>query len=479
LAGPKLFRSSALYAGGEMLAKVLLMGALAVWMHFVTPAEFGRLEILRSAFLILAIPLGLGLSAAAGRWFVELEPDRFQAFLSSCVAAITGLSGACAAALALSPPTAFSEGAYGRMLWLLTLLCAGLSAAQAPIRSTLVFQKRAGAHSIVVLTQAVVTVGAGSLLLLHYEQGVLGLLRGYLFGFAASAAVATLYARQQFALRLSGSLLRSGLTYGLPLVPHLLAHQVMTYADRVILEHFRGEEATGLYSGAYLFASGLTVIALSLNKATIPEVFRRTQVATDSDNADRDASREQLMRVFSHWLVIVVWLSATVSVLSPDLLRVLMPTAYRSAIPLIPWVVWGAGLHAMYLLPAASLLYQKRTSLISAVSLGAAALNLALNMFLIPSMGGVGAAIATVAAYAVLALGVWFAAFHSLGSPLSLRWGRLALILAAAVFVTAIVLHFAEPLPVGPRVALKVLLVAWSGVAIAKRSGSTLRQNLA
>lgn len=478
MAGPNLFRSGAVYAGGEMIAKVLLMGALTVWMHFITPAEFGRFEILRSAILVLAIPLGLGLSAAAGRWFVELRREEFGAFLSGCVSAITGLCAVLAAGLAVTPADAFSGGAHARSLWLLTLVCAGLSAAQSPVRSTLVFQKRAGAHSSVVLVQAAVTVGVGSILLLHYHQGVAGLLRGYLLGFACSALTAALLARDQFSPRVDRVLLGRGLAYGLPLVPHLLAHQVMTYADRVILEHYAGEATTGFYSGAYLFASGLTVIALSLNKATIPEVFRRTELATGAEPAARNDSMKQLVRVFSHWLVIVVWLSATVSILAPDLLRLLMPPAYRSAIPLLPWVAWGAGLHAAYLLPAASLLYRKRTGLLSAVSLGAAAVNVVLNIVLIPSMAGTGAAIATLVAYAALALGVWQIALRSLGERTSVPWAKLAVLVAGAAAITVLTFYFIEPLDAGPRVSLKVLAVGISGAIVARTSGRKLRRNL-
>jgi O-antigen/teichoic acid export membrane protein len=454
------------------------MGALAFWMHHITPAEFGRFEVLRSALLVVATPLGMGLSAAAGRWYVELEAGAFRRFLSTSIAAIAVVTAVLTAALFLVPTEAFREP-DSRNLWLITLLCAGAIAFQAPLRSTLVLQSRAPAHSAVVMLQALTTVGLGSWLLLNFGGGVRGLLLGYLAGFALAAAAAVVFARKNLSSSGDLALLRDGMAYGLPLIPHLLAHQVMTYADRLLLDHRVGAEETGFYSTAYLFASGLTVIALSLNKATLPQVFGKMKLILETDETSvRALASSQMTRIFTTWLGLVSWLAFSASLLAPEVLTRFMPESYAPAAPMMPWVIWGTAMHALYLLPVNSLLYRKKTSLISIISIGSAVLNIALNLVLIPRYHGLGAALATLIAYSMLAGGVWVQAHRHLPAGSPVPWLRRAATIGGFAIATYAVLAISEAWSPSLRLAARCGAIAISAAPVVLAVRRTLRSDL-
>ena len=477
MAAPKIIRHSALYAGGEMGAKLLLMAAVVYWMTHLSPAEFGTFEVVRSVFVLLAVPLGMGLSAAAGRWFVDLDESSFRGLLSSSVAAILVLSAVVFALALLLPDVAFGSD-DSAMLWLFGIGCATASAAQTPLRSTLVIQSRAGAHTSVVVVQAAVTVGVATWLLVNRGGGALPLVIGYLAGFGSSAIVAGLLARDNLGLVFDREQLYRGLAYGLPLIPHLLAHQVMTSADRLILERLEGRAPTGIYGAAYLFASALTVVALSLNKATLPAVFGKMQFIVQSEDGERTTAQRELAELFTSWLMVICWLAVSAALLSPEVLLVAMKPEYHAAAPVIFWVVWGSALHAAYLIPVNSLLYRQRNLLISSVSIGSALLNVVLNFVLIPPLGILGAALATLIAYAALSLGIWAFASRELGGARRQAWITRAIILATAIGGSYALLEGLASVATAPRVAIKIATVVALTAAVGPRALHSARRRL-
>lgn len=443
-----VLRSSALYAGTEVLSRVALIGALALWVRYLTVAEFGVLELLRSGILVLATPIGLGLSAAAGRWQITLDADDFRRFLGTSITAIVALGCLTIAAIALSPSAWWGQSADGlswRTGWLLATVGALAVAVQAPLRSTLVVAGRAGAHALVVVAQAVACVGLGTLGLHLADNGVMGLLAGYSAGAAVVVGLAVWLTRDTLTLRFDPRWLRAGLLFGVPLIPHLLAHHIMVYADRAVLMKFSGATETGVYSSAYLVASGVTIACLALNKASLARVYGTMArvIAGKTANADADAidaskaAEQRLGDIFTMWLALVCALATSATLVGPDVLQTIMPARFASASALVPMLVWGTALHGMYLIPVNTLLFVKKTRLISTISIGAAIANLVLNWLWVPRFGALGAALATIGAYALLSACVWAVAQHRVGGASARTWAERAAILGVSLAISA------------------------------------------
>src|SRR6185503_17738425 len=133
------------------------------------------------------------------------------------------------------------------------------------------------------------------------------------------------------------------------------------------------------------------------------------------------------------------WVALGVAVLGKEMLVLMTPRnpAFRAAAPVIPLVALAYLLHGVFLLTSIGIGIEKKARYYPIVTGAAAAVNVALNFALIPRLGMMGAAWATVAAYAVMA---------GLGGTLSQRLypipferARLFAILAAAVAVVALV----------------------------------------
>jgi O-antigen/teichoic acid export membrane protein len=162
--------------------------------------------------------------------------------------------------------------------------------------------------------------------------------------------------------------------------------------------------------------------------------------------------------VAGHVFAFFVWAALGVAILGGDLLTLLTPRnpAFRAAAPVIPVVALAYLLHGVFLLTSIGIGIEKRARYYPLVTGAAAAANVAANFALIPRLGMMGAAWATVLSYAVMAF-VGFVISRRL-FPIPYETGRW---LAAAAIAAALYgFSFFAPAAFAPRLAVELALVA-------------------
>ena len=85
----------------------------------------------------------------------------------------------------------------------------------------------------------------------------------------------------------------------------------------------------------------------------------------------------------------------------------LIHPSFWSGLPVVPVVALAYLFNGLYFVMLAPLMLDKRTGAVSAATWAGALVNIALNLLLIPRYGMMGAAWATLAAYASMAAAVW------------------------------------------------------------------------
>jgi O-antigen/teichoic acid export membrane protein len=135
--------------------------------------------------------------------------------------------------------------------------------------------------------------------------------------------------------------------------------------------------------------------------------------------------------------------------------------AFHAAWPIVGVLAWQSLFYGFYLVASAGIWKAERTTLSMFIMLGAALLNLGLNALLVPSLGGLGAAVATALSFlawiiAALAISerLW-----PVGFPLPVLAGQIAL----GVVTTAWLLAFGSDSwvgAIGAHAAVVLLLVS-------------------
>jgi O-antigen/teichoic acid export membrane protein len=98
----------------------------------------------------------------------------------------------------------------------------------------------------------------------------------------------------------------------------------------------------------------------------------------------------------------------------PELLPALASDKYAGASAILPWVIAGMVVDGTSSMLGAGLFIHRKTRIIMGIVVSGALLNLVLNIVLVPRIGILGAAIATLVSYAVIALALAVAARHLL-----------------------------------------------------------------
>lgn len=226
---------------------------------------------------------------------------------------------------------------------------------------------------------------------------------------AAAALIAVFYLRWMVRnLRFSSQLIdlpaiRASLVYGLPLVANEVAAVTLGSIDRVMLKHMLGDfAAVGIYTIGYSLAINVSLfMSATLNEAFIPVANR--VFGTDGAAAVRELKGRILlpMTYASIGVAVMLWC------VGGDALVALSGPSKAASGAVFAAVGTLFALYPLIDIGGYGLLLYKRSMTVLAITLGAAVLNIGLNLWLIPKLGVMGAVWATVISTAALGGTQW------------------------------------------------------------------------
>jgi len=257
---------------------------------------------------------------------------------------------------------------------------------------------------------------------------------------------------------------------GLPLALSAILVDLYLRLDVVMLDQMTDAVTVGQYAAAFRLISTVTFLAMSFYAVLFP-VFSRME----ANASDRLAwAFDQSLRVVSIALVPICILGVF---WAPWLMTTVFGEPFRAAAPVLAIAIWATALQGIAVLSGRMLVAKGRqviTMWISAVSL---LVNVALNYLLIPTLGMIGAATASVVTQALVSIGSWYLLVRLLGRsefPL-----RLAGIIGAGLAM-AVVLRLTESWSMvgGSLLALSVFLAVLVPLRAAGRSDLELVRSL-
>jgi O-antigen/teichoic acid export membrane protein len=426
----RLGRHSLVYGLGGLVSRILAVLLLPLYTHYLTPADYGRIETLVAGVTVLTIVLRLGISSAFFRfWFDARDDDGRRTVLRTSFWFTMGASTAgLVAGVALAAPVSellFGDtGDAGLVRAAFVLLWAQMNYEQ--LTAVFRVEERSTAFVLASLANVFVTVGATVLLVVVLEEGPLGVLVGNFSGTLLVYAALLGYRREQLGLELDRGLLRRMNRFGLPLVPTALFLWLTNFSDRFFLVTLADAAEVGLYSVGVRIASAMVLLLTA---------FRLAWPAFAYSIEDEGEARRTYAFVLTYLTVIASWTALALGLLSPWLVDLLAADAFAPASRVVAPLAFAAVAFGAYVVIAIGLGRARRTQFNWVVTGAAALVNVVLNLALIPPYGMMGAAIATVAAYVTMAAGMawWSQRVY----PVPYQWRRVAT--AAAVALALVV----------------------------------------
>jgi O-antigen/teichoic acid export membrane protein len=198
---------------------------------------------------------------------------------------------------------------------------------------------------------------------------------------------------------IDGQVAREILGVGLKMHPGLVFSYLLLRIDIFFVSAYLGTAEVGIYSLAVLFAELTWLLTNPLVQAAIP-----FQAATESSESAPLAFKAARFN-FALALLVSAGLAATLWIAIPLLYGEEFATAYSALLLLLPGILAMAAARPLTVLVSR----QRRPALYSVIAALAFVLNCLLNVLLLPSLGILGASLASTVSYAALsgALIVW------------------------------------------------------------------------
>lgn len=452
-------RQTLVYGVGIVLSKVLSFVMLPFYTNYLTPRDYGVLQLIDLTLEVASIVAGARLAVGVFRFYHKATDELARQRVCATAFALLSVGYAMMAlviALARGPITHAVLGGPSLQTALLigtvSFVVQGLS-----IVPLSVLRLRDAAVGFTVAT-----LGKGflqallNILFLRAGWGVQGALLANLISAAVVAVGLLAWFWRWAGLRFDTQVARDLIRFGAPLVVGQVASFLLTFGDRYFLRAYATEDDVGLYALAYQFG----FLMLSLAYQPFAQVWESERFAV-AKRPDRD---EVFARNFVLLNISILGAAAGFAMFAPVVLRIMSDPAFWSAGAMVAPILAAYVFHGWSSLLDVGILLKEETRRLAHANYLSGAVCIGLYFWLIPPYRGMGAAVATLIAF-ILRFGLVYHWAQQL-EPIGYRWGPV-LRLAACALTAALIERLLPILGPWPDVAIRgvilsvIYLVGW------------------
>src|SRR5690348_17096452 len=297
-------RHSLVYALGLLLSKVVSFVMLPIYTRYLTPGDYGAMELIGMTLDVIAMIAGAGMATGIFRYFHKAESEAERRSVVSTALQILASSYLTVAVIAFVIAPMLSRLVFGSAVYgPLVQIGAGTLAFQSLIVVSLAFirvKNRSVAFVIANLAKLLLALSLNIYFVVILKQGARGVLTSTLISTAIVGIVLTLILIREVGFRWSTEASRNLFRYGVPLIGTQFATFIATFGDRYFLQHASNVSAVGLYTLAYQF--GFILASLGYTPVEMVWVPARFNVAK---RADRDEVFARMFVYLNFWFLSV------------------------------------------------------------------------------------------------------------------------------------------------------------------------------
>ncbi|MDR0947408.1 MAG: polysaccharide biosynthesis C-terminal domain-containing protein [Ruminococcus sp.] len=387
----KLFSNTAIMAIGSFGAKILSFFLLRLYTGVLTEAEYGIADLIYQTVNILYPILTVSMADAVIRFGLDRGYSNKRVFSNALFVSFSGLT-----LFAFVTPALGKIEEFTGLLIYLYLSCFFSCLRQV----TAIFVRSAGMVKLFAADGilATVTIVIGNVaFLVGLNLGV----KGYLLSIILSDFCSILFLffvgnLKRFIdfKRINGKILGRMIRYSLPLVPTYVLWWITSASDRFFVIYYIGETQNGVYSAAYKIPTLLMIFT---------NLFFQAWQMSAIENKDDKELADFYGKIYNSYISLLFLACCGLVMIAQPLSDIMLDTSkefaesYLYTAPLILATAFQCGCQFL-----SSVYNLKKKSVNSCLTaLCAAGMNILLNFLFIPRFGVMGAAAATVCAYAV------------------------------------------------------------------------------
>lgn len=388
-----LLKGSVAVTLADSSAKVLGIILVPLYTFYLTPTDYGTVSVVMLIMTFLNLLYNPGMVSATQRLYYDTEIDErrmeligsafvFFLFIPIIPIALGLLIGERITGVLFSN---FNFYPYG----LLALILAFFTQPKRILVALFTLQYKIHLIAIYSFIAIILSTTTTILLVVVFEMGamgkVLGLFPSALFFFYLSFSKVLKYSNKIW----SFSSIKIQLKLGAPLIIAIWSSEILHIADRYIIERMTDLGSLGLYSFSYQISEAPMMLLLGVRQLWNPIFYENM-----NHRNFNTISRLSFFYIlgFSFIIIMIILFIKEFTVL-------LINERYYLSIELIPIILVGIFFNGLLVLTNSIFGFNKNFGSISVIAFIAAIINILLNILLIPKIGIIGSAVATLIAY--------------------------------------------------------------------------------
>lgn len=412
---PGILKSTGVYSIGMIFLRASNFLLLPFYSQSFSTSDFGNYTLILSFYTILAVFVQAGFQTALTKYYVEAESaNQKKIVFSTIVNTLTLLSIVFAVALIASS---------GKTSLLLTATqnynTIIISTAILLIIETVGYynlhllraREESGKYIFVVSVSAIVNLFFNVLFIASFKLGIIGIFFAQILSSTVSLLLSFRYIKNDYAFKIDYQLLRKLLLFSMPLLAAGILSTFVDLADRFLINHYLSTKEVGSYSFAYRIAMVMNIVVISFGAAWNPRSL---------DDAKKNNTSTTLPVAFIKLCFMLSFVFLAVSLLVDNLFilqfygKTIFAQEYSSGMIIIPFILAGymfrgfSSFYSVYPLTTGKSYHFLIGDLIGFIT------NILLNVLLIPKLGLLGAAIATLFSYFFIALYSFVISYNAL-----------------------------------------------------------------
>ncbi len=391
-----LAKNISIYSLGNILKKGVQFLLLPLYTHVLLTSDYGKLELTYLLGGIFAILYGLLVESGYTRIYFDIHDEKErrrlfgtgQFFNFVCALFFLFLIYTFSREIA----SVFLDFAEGEKLLKLVAVSSALNVLTIIPLNNLRNREKAKTFVLVNLVTLTINIGLTILFLVVWKTGVSGILYAQIVGAAVELPIlyVILYKDTQISFNVSVRLLKAMLNFSVFLILPGLSSLVITMSNRYFLQEYQSLEDVGLFSLGYKIAAIIPfLITEPVKKAFGPHIFGYVN--------EPDKCRNQLVRFTRYFVAILSVVVLLLSVFAYEMIYLMSDQSYHSSYSIVFVLAMSYLLMGVAGIVVLGIQITKKTWIITAIWPFAAAINVALNIWLIPLYAKEGATYATIA----------------------------------------------------------------------------------
>lgn len=382
-------KDSVIYTLPTIVSRGLSIILVPLYTRVLTPADYGIFDLLLvfASIVNLTIPLEIG--QAVARFFpAETDQEKKVSFFSTAfwfTLAIYSIFAFFAISLGkdLSSLVLQKEGIT--VVFQLGIIYIWINGIMLIVQNQLRWELKSKKYAISSLIFSISTAIVAVVLAYILKLGLVGLLVGMIVGVAFSLIYCLYALKGSIKLQFNSGVFKKMLLFSAPLIPSGIAVFLNTYVDRLMINHFLGLEAVGLYGVGIRIAAIVGLVMVGINYSLYPLVYTHYKEIN---------TPFEIARIFRFFVFISLLFYVGITLFAFDILVVMTTPAFYDGAGLVIYMIPSMLLAQSYNF-APGVFLEGKTVFVMWINIAGAILNLLLNYLLIQWIGINGAAIST------------------------------------------------------------------------------------